>query len=258
MTKDAATGNKLAHEKIKPPRFAARVRGYLDKQFTGDVDYLSQENETRDEQRILATYAWHLGRYLIEHDGLPEDFPAGKFMCWSEHYPELSPEDKIEFVDRYAQLEKCAKKVTARTLLATRIHGRGFLHAAFRTAVGQYLVFLAIVTAIFVTLVLVDPMGSIAPFWAAGLGTCIYLLRVTQEKMKTREFDPAFVPSHLIRLLLGILAGGSIALVPDLVGGAPFSVTVGQTAFAFLLGYAVEIYYSVLDNIGGDIERDRS
>jgi hypothetical protein len=56
----------------------------------------------------------------------------------------------------------------------------------------------------------------IIPFCVAGLGTCVFLLRVTQEKLTTREFDPAFIPSQLIRLGLGVLAGGSIVHFPGL------------------------------------------
>lgn len=256
------------------------------------------EEELANEQCNLARNAWHLSRFVIEHDHelkLPDDFEPGQFMIWAEKYPKLDDSERIAFVDQYASLEKISKNVTARTLFATRIHGEGFIHAAFHTSVGIYLVFLAVITAIFFTLlgadiavdglvakILGDNLSKsvspniLTPFCAAGLGTSVYLLRVTQEKLLSREFDPAHIPSQLIRLGLGVLAGGSIVLFPDLFvfgmtsgpAGAKEAVeaingsnqvtvqkiTIGQATLAFVFGYAVEIFYSVLDNIGGRIK----
>jgi len=223
------------------------------------------EMETRNEQRILAINAWHLARYAIEHDheiDLPEDFNVGRFIHWAENYPDLNVDDKIEFVNQYAMLERAAVNVTARTLVATRIHGQGFIHATLFTSVGQYLLFLALITIGLVYFLAEKAIaGTIGTdfsvaFYAAGLGTCVFLLRVTQQKLKSREFDPAYIPSQLIRLLLGFLAGGSIVLFPDLMheGGTLEGIGIGQAALAFILGYAVNIFYAVLDNIGGKIK----
>lgn len=230
--------------------------------------------ETEEEQAILALNAWHLARYIIEHDheiDVPKGIDIGQLMLWTEHYPDLSPDEKIKFVNQYALLEKATENVTARTLVATRIHGRGFFHAAFCTSVGKYLLFLSLITAMFVLLLLgVWPVSEITPvltpFFAAGLGACVFLLRTTQEKLKNREFDPARIPSHMIRLGLGILAGGSIVFFPELFidNGAnavsaivpvdphtPDKVELGRGAVAFLFGYAVDMFYAVLDRIGG-------
>ena len=230
------------------------------------------EQETKEEQRILSTNAWHLARYVIEHDyelKLPEDFDMGNFIWYAQHYLELEKEDKIIFINQYMMLEKATKNVTARTLVATRIHGRGFLYAVFGTSVGKYLFFLAVVTLTFVLLLILNITTSdnvipdiLIPFWAAGLGTCVFLLRVTQEKLSTRQFDPAFIPSQLIRLSLGILAGGLIVLFPDLIhppqnGSIAEGINIGQSTLAFILGYAVDIFYSILDNIGGKVKDSR-
>ena len=86
---------------------------------------------------------------------------------------------------------------------------------------------------------------------------------MTQEKLTTREFDPAFIPSQLIRLSLGILAGGTIVLFPGLLKSGESAVGTGHViglelgSIAFVLGYAVDIFYSLLDNIGGRI-KDRN
>lgn len=169
-------------------------------------------------------------------------------------------------------LEKTTKKVTARTLFATRIYGHGFLYAVFQTSVGRYLMFLTLVTIVFIG-ILISDMKVIQMLFgiaeeetfnipniflavsAAGLGTCVFLLRITQEKLRSREFDPAYIPSHLVRLGLGILAGASIVFFPGLINDAahtPMSFELGT--LAFILGYAVDIFYAILDNIGGRIQ----
>ena len=162
------------------------------------------DDDTKLEQHILANNAWHLARYVIEHDhkiDLPPEFEPGQFMHWAETYPTLEDKAKIKFVDQYAKLEKASKDVTARTLIATRIHGQGFRHAAFHTSVGLYLTTLLGVTIFFFGMLLLEIFtGGIAekitfipllknvspniftPFFAAGLGTCVYLLRTTQEQ----------------------------------------------------------------------------
>jgi len=233
--------------------------------------------EIRDEQKILARNAWHLARYYIEHDQDIEfrekgKFDIGDFLICSEEYPDLEEEKRKEFIRQYAILEKATKNVTARTLVATRIHGQGFFHAVFGTSVGKYLLFLAVVTITFLSLLIVNIVTDnilptvLIPFLAAGLGTCVFLLRITQEKLSTRQFDPAFIPSQLIRLSLGILAGGSLVLFPDLLASSATTanesssnnlfanISIEQGTLAFILGYAVDIFYSLLDNIGGKIK----
>jgi hypothetical protein len=215
-----------------------------------------------------------LARYYIEHDHEIEfqekkNFDIGDFLICSEEYPDLKEEKRKEFIRQYAILEKATKNVTARTLVATRIHGQGFFHAVFGTSVGKYLLFLAVITIIFLSLLIVNIVTDnilptiLIPFSAAGLGTCVFLLRITQEKLSTRQFDPAFIPSQLIRLSLGILAGGSIVLFPDLLTPVPpdggessmfATISIEQGTLAFILGYAVDIFYSLLDNIGGKIK----
>lgn len=231
--------------------------------------------ELKNEQEILGRNAWYLGRYFIEHDykidfpNKEDKFDLGKFIVLAEQYPNLEDSDKQIFVNQYAILEKATKSVTARTLFATRIHGQGFLYATFGTSVGKYLLFLGVVTLtiiyFLISLIITDNADKYSifiPFLAAGLGTCVFLLRVTQEKLSTREFDPAFIPSQLIRLCLGVLAGGSIVFFPDLFNPNESSstssvVTMGQGALAFIFGYAIDIFYSILDNIGGRV-KDRN
>jgi hypothetical protein len=66
----------------------------------------------------------------------------------------------------------------------------------------------------------------------------------------------------MIRLGLGIIAGGSIVFFPNLFTSnmvftaneseqASLNFELGRTAAAFIFGYAVDIFYAVLDRIGG-------
>lgn len=243
------------------------------------------ESESRDEQRMLSLNAWHLARYLIEHEKVPEWLDIGQFLEMAEDYPQLSEEKKIAFINQYAQLEAAAGEVTARTLYATRVHGKSFLRAVFTTSVGNYLFLLIAITLAFASLLLAHSLyvethaarativwplfvtsKMVVPFYAAGLGACVYLLRVTQNGLQNRTFDPARIPSHMIRLGLGTLAGGTIVFFPGLLDGvstagagtgaasAPAATaTLGSGIVAFIFGYAVDIYYKVLDRIGGEI-----
>ena len=231
------------------------------------------------EKQSLGLNAWHLARFVMEHDSvyiIPKNFPMGQFVVWAEKYPELTEEEEIEFIEQYLILEKLVKNVTARTLVATRIYGRGFLSATFGTSVGKYLLFLAIVALTFSYFLffgnaIPGDNETLKPLFAAGLGTSIYLMRITQEKLKSREFDPANIPSHLLRLILGIVIGGIIIKIfPSLVNLSGSTVMAnalsvsnshGQEliiAIAFLLGYAVEIFYMFLDKIGGNISKRKS
>ncbi len=122
-------------------------------------------------------------------------------------------------------LERTTKSVTARTLYATRIHGRGFTYAILNTSVGKYLLFLSSITILFVLILIAQAFSTEIPtvimaMSASGLGTCVFLLRVTQKKLRTREFDPVFIPSQLIRLSLGIFVGALIVLFPDIFPSA--------------------------------------
>jgi len=267
--------------------------------------------DSKEEQKILSLNAWHLGRYIIEHskkDGdsnsngkidIPGGFAMGEYMVNAEKYPILDDANKAAFINQYVELEKAAGDVTARTLYATRIHGKGFL-SAIGTSAGKHLLVLAVVSAAFMCMMIKFPQSSMFSFYAAGLGACVFVLRVTQEKFKLREFDPAWIPSHYIRILLGSLAGGTIVFFPELlnlISGSPNEVSdvlegihqkaleaavnpdqqtaleaarqavqeaslkldeksdigVGTGLVAFVFGYAVDIYYGLLDRIGAKV-----
>ncbi len=222
---------------------------------------------TDKEKKSLGSNAWHLARFIMEHDDvyvIPEGFNMGQFVVWAENYPELTEKEEIKFIDQYLILEKLVKNVTARTLAATRIYGRGFFSAAFGTSVGKYLMFLTGIALLF-SYFLFTKDNTFKPFFAAGLGTCVYLLRVTQEKLKSREFDPVNIPAQLVRLILGVVIGGMLVKIfPNTINSqtvndalSPYGIEGKELVLgiAFILGYAVEILYKILDKIGGSISK---
>jgi hypothetical protein len=252
-----------------------------------DVDH-----KLKKEKAILAENAWHLARYLMEHDdryNVAEKIDMGAFLLLAERYPSLTnSSEKKKFINEYDMLEKIAGNVTARTLRATRIHDNGFFYAVRCTSVGKYLAFLSVVTFVFVILLFLpsvidvlkwkiagkELLDTSAPFAAAGFGTCVYLLRVTQQKLVAREFDPAFVPSQMIRLIMGVFVVGSIVVIfPDFfkfiaentydfkTGNASdesTAATVSTSALfaAFLMGYAIDILYAFLDRFSNKLQKD--
>lgn len=249
------------------------------------------------EKATLAKNAWHLARYALEHDNpkrklLPEGFDVGHFMTMCEMFPRLNSRNQIRFINEYAKLEAALGNVTARTIVATQIHGKSFFRAMSGTAVGKYLLLLFALVTFFTTLLFLNIFSDISadfldivtipeqasfaslslyylvyitldviasdifiPFLAAGLGTCFFLMRSTHEKLTSREFDPSRIPGHMVRLVMGISAGGAIALFPDLMqtglSSSPDEDTVGlaQGAVAFLIGYGVELFYNGLDSL---------
>ena len=255
-------------------------------------DYYSSSNihqrEIMGKSRVLAANAWDLAQHIAEHKDRFDkvsDIDFGQFLGLCEKYPDMESDDpqRAMFVNQYCQLEEAAGDVTARTLVATRIHGKGFVRAVFSTTVGRYLLTISLVTSFFIFMLLgnlfwpldvnfvdlvedpamdygyyffyflavISSESVFIPFFAAGLGTSFFLLRDTQEQLKKRTFDPASIPGHFVRLILGVVAGGILVLFPDLVQlGKSESISevgVGQGAMAFLLGYGVEIFYNGLD-----------
>lgn len=245
------------------------------KYYMRNTKHIKEENFeiTNKEKESLGSNAWHLARFIMEHDdvyAIPEGFNMGQFVVWAEKYPELTEEEEIKFIDQYLILEKLVKNVTARTLAATRIYGRGFFSAAFGTSVGRYLIFLTSLALLFSYFLffgdyLIKHFDAVKPLFAAGLGTCVYLLRITQEKLKSREFDPANIPAQLVRLILGVVIGGILVKIfPSMTNSETVNSALSTYGFkenelilaiAFILGYAVEIFYKILDKLGGSTSK---
>lgn len=100
--------------------------------------------------------------------------------------------------------------------------------------------------------------GAIAtcllPVLYALLGTCAYLLRSFEEQMRTKTFIPSVANSA--RFLIAGIGGAVVGLFNN------FTVTQGASipplAIAFLVGYAVDVFFSFLEGLLQAFTKTRS
>lgn len=220
------------------------------------------------EELELAANAWHLARYVQEHQGktieykgttyiidFPKAFDCGVFMHKAKNYVGLNDQERDQFMNSYRKLEKSTGIITARTLSATRrAENLGDYRKVPASRHFFDLLVVAILSAILATWLLQsDPEMKLLSsqiyfaFTTASLGASVYLLRITQLHLKLRSFEVERIPAHYIRLVLGVIAGGSIALIPELANW--FDLGMGIGTLAFVLGYGVEIYYDGLEAV---------
>jgi hypothetical protein len=87
--------------------------------------------------------------------------------------------------------------------------------------------------------------ACILPALYALLGTCAYLLRSVKRHIRNRTFKPSY--ANFARFIIAGIGGAVVGLFNN------FSVTQGATisplAIAFLVGYAVDVFYAFLDGL---------
>ena len=85
--------------------------------------------------------------------------------------------------------------------------------------------------------------SCILPVLYALLGTCAYLLRTFEDQMSTRTFIPSAANSA--RFLIAAIGGAVIGLFSGFTTQAKAS----PLALAFLVGYAVEVFFAFLEGL---------
>lgn len=87
--------------------------------------------------------------------------------------------------------------------------------------------------------------SCILPVLYALLGTCAYLLRNFEQQMMAGTFIPS--PANSARFLIAAIGGAVVGLFNN------FTITQGASipplAFAFLVGYAVDVFFSFLEGL---------
>ncbi len=182
-----------------------------------------------------------------------------------------------ELIASYQALKREFPEVTAKSLMATEPKKPG---NALSSPVGGYLKWLWTGTALALALVatsfafqfyydvrLPEPGDELAPsdwlwvgvheffnylepFLYGALGAIVYLLRITAELLRSREFDPARKLEHINRVVLGTMSGGTIVLlVGQLDAGGGTIIEVSTAALGFLAGYSVEFLFETLDRV---------
>lgn len=93
-------------------------------------------------------------------------------------------------------------------------------------------------------------LSFLVPFTYGALGTCAYLLRVVEQRLRSRDFDVGRIPEHWNRFVLGTLSGGMVVLfVNQLPGAENTTVKISEGALGFLAGYSIEFLFQLLDRI---------
>jgi hypothetical protein len=110
--------------------------------------------------------------------------------------------------------------------------------------VHQEVRYFALMSKALVDLVLGAVGTVLLPVLYALLGACAYLLRLFAIEVRTRTYAPSY--ANTARLLTAAIGGMVIALFPNFTLQGP-SLT--PLAIAFLIGYAVEAFFSFLDNL---------
>jgi len=87
--------------------------------------------------------------------------------------------------------------------------------------------------------------ACLLPVLYALLGTCAYLLRSFEQQMTSRTFTPSIADSA--RFLVAAIGGPVVGLFNN------FTITQGASipplAFAFLVGYAVDVFFVFLEGV---------
>jgi hypothetical protein len=96
--------------------------------------------------------------------------------------------------------------------------------------------------------------SCILPVLYALLGTCAYLLRSFSQEMSSRTF----VPSHSdsARFLIAAIAGCVVGLFKNVAIGDEASIP--PLAIAFIVGYAVDVFFSFLEALIQAFTRSRT
>jgi len=85
--------------------------------------------------------------------------------------------------------------------------------------------------------------SCVLPILYALLGTCAYLLRTFEDQMSTRTFVPSAANSA--RFLIAAIGGTVIGLF----GNFSQQASASPLAVAFLVGYAVEVFFAFLEGL---------
>jgi hypothetical protein len=92
--------------------------------------------------------------------------------------------------------------------------------------------------------------SSILPIILGLMGACAYVVRLISEQIKETTFSSTSPVRHLVRLVLGGLAGVAIGY-----GGLANAGGLSPSALAFVAGYAVEPVFATFDSIAEKFRR---
>jgi hypothetical protein len=190
-----------------------------------------------------------------------------------------------EFQAAYYRLAKALSPITAQTLRDTDPFGSYKDSPSLWYRLGQWLLGaspanrftrgLWIVAIVFVVFVILSDWFSyyagldanqkrawvaelaqflqiLVPYAYGGLGACAYLLRSAHKFIYKRTFDVLRKPEYFNRILLGMIAGGTIILFVDkAVGDEDTTIQLGSAALGFIAGYSTDFLFNKIQKIIG-------
>lgn len=90
---------------------------------------------------------------------------------------------------------------------------------------------------------------NIMPFAYGCLGACAYLLRSCHGFIAARSFDRKRIPEYLSRLVLGVIAGGTILFFAESIIQDGQVINLESKALAFLAGYNIDFLFSAMERV---------
>lgn len=221
--------------------------------------------QVEDANRLLA-HAVSQGKTI--DDRVMGTIIGAKLQDRGTHPP---PAAWIDFARAYRDLAEVMGDVTARTLQATsEEHGMSEARRWSRRLWRWTILFaVAIVVAenyqtILTTFYARDEntseglltwymlnivLQALVPFAFGGLGAATYLLRSAHAHLSARTFDPHYIPEYLNRLLLGVIAGGTIELLIDTVTQDGAVIDLSAAAVAFIAGYNADLLFKTIERL---------
>lgn len=229
------------------------------------------------DAHLLLQHATATGR--TAPDSIITDVTVARMLLASQAAADPDIWNKVARAHR--QLAETMAPVTAATLRATsdefgmpgRWPLRGRISAAKRWNRSLWIYALAFASAILLTenynsvlatffardentadtvlwrYILDNILQTLIPFAYGGLGAATYLLRSAHVHVHARTFDPNFIPEYYSRLLLGIVAGGTIQLLIDRVSDGGEVIHLSAAALAFIAGYNADLVFKVIERI---------
>jgi hypothetical protein len=85
----------------------------------------------------------------------------------------------------------------------------------------------------------------VLPALYALLGTCAYLLRTFEQQMAAKTFIPS--KANSARFLIAAIGGAVVGLFNNVAIGQ--TVSIPPLALAFLVGYAVDVFFAFLEGM---------
>lgn len=90
------------------------------------------------------------------------------------------------------------------------------------------------------------------------VGACAYILRTISQQIEVRTFTRASNIQFHLRMVLGALAGFSVAWFVSYEGDQTVLKNVAPLALAFLAGYSIELVFSAMDTLVEAFSRKRA